>query len=171
MSETSKQRQHTVKYLIGNGIDIASGGDPVVPWAISMDLPPAEYSHYNNTPEDHKERFQWRGHAHDLPFKTGTLDFVYSSHLIEDYEDWMPILREWVRVLKSSGHLVIMLPDKELWQAALRRGQPPNCAHRHESFPGELTQFASKFPLNVIEDRLTNSFGGDYNILFVGQKR
>ena len=168
MSETAKYRNLTVKYCSGNGVDLGSGGNPVVPWAISVDLPRDEYASYNagNSPE---HSVHWRGDALNLPFKDGTLDFVYSSHLLEDFADWTPALREWTRVLKRGGNLVILMPDRALWAEALRRGQPPNCAHRKEGEVGALTR-ETRGILKPIEDRLTDAYVNDYSILFVGEK-
>lgn len=173
MSETSKQRQHTTKYTPPgtNGVDLASGGDAIVPWAISFDLPPDEYMYYNTQPEDHPERFQWRGHVTDLPFKDDQLDWVYASHILEDFLHWEPVMREWVRVLKPGGNMIIMVPEIKLWDEAIKRGQMPNCLHRHEAKVGELSTYADALGLDVVEDRLTNSFPNDYNILFVAKKR
>lgn len=175
-SETGKHRWMTAPYCVGNGIDIGSGGDPVVPWAIQVELSDSAYSEYNSG-------LPTRGAVHyrddkaflNLPFKDRTLDWVFSSHLIEDFLDWFPILREWKRVLKIGGTLIICLPDKTRWNEAIRRGQPPNKQHRHESTPGELTNHARSIGgLEVLEDRLTDSFNTerviDYNILFVAKK-
>lgn len=171
MSETSKYRDLTVPYCIGNGIDIGSQGDPVVPWAISLDLPLAEYSHYSSGQAPDKS-IQWRGDASALPFKDGILDFVYSSHLIEDFPDWYPYLREWARVLKPGGYIIILLPDKKLWGDAILRGQPPNCAHTHESFVGELTDHFNRIGgFDILRDELTNKSPEDYSIIFVAQKK
>lgn len=171
MSETEKHRDQTVQYCVGNGIDIGSQNDPVVPWAISLDLPHDEYAVYTSgkAPEN---SIQWRGDGRDLPFKDSKLDFVYSSHVIEDFVDWAPILTEWTRVLKPGGKLIIMLPDKLRWNEAIRNGQPPNCAHQHESYEGELTWTVNhmKLPLKVIRDSFTNKSPADYNILFVAEK-
>lgn len=151
-------------------MDIGCGGEPVVPWAIALDLPSDQYGvyHSGNAPE---RQIQFGGDARSLPFKDGVLDFSFSSHLLEDFFDWDPILREWCRVLKRGGRLIILVPDKALWKAALDRGQPPNCAHQHESHVGELSEYARVMGgLRVIEDRLTNLFDGDYTILFVAEK-
>ena len=139
-----------------------------MPWAISVDLPSEQFDRYNagNTPEN---AIHWQGDALNLPFKDGTLDFVYSSHLLEDFADWRPALREWTRVLKKGGYLVILMPDRERWAEALRRGQPPNCAHRKEGEVGALTH-ETRGSLVAIEDRLTDMTPDDYSILFVGKK-
>jgi SAM-dependent methyltransferase len=168
MSETAKYRDLTVPYCMGNGIDIGSQNDPVVPWAISLDLPPEEYARYTSGLAA-ENSIQWRGDASSLPFKDGVCDFVYSSHVLEDFLDWAPYLQEWTRVLKPGGHLIILIPDKHLWNEAVRRGQPPNCAHKHEGRPGELTEMLSD-RYKIIRDSLTNKFESDYSILFVGRK-
>lgn len=170
MSETSKYLELILPHVHGNVIDIASGGWPVVPNAIQIELPQAEFAHYNSgripsTP------IQWRGSATDLPFKDGVVDTVYSSHLLEDFLEWEPVLREWVRVLKPGGNLVILVPDKVLWNEAIRKGQPPNCQHRHEAYVGELSTYAEALGLDVVTDRLTACHEGDYSILFVATKR
>lgn len=174
-SETEKYREQTVKYCYrsdgqpGCGADIASQGASVVPWAINFDLPLAEFNYYcSNHPA--KGPIQLRGHADKLPFDSGSLDFLYASHLLEDYLSWTPILMEWVRVLKPGGKLIILVPDKKLWNEAIANGQPPNCAHTHESRVGELSEYATAIGVKVIEDRLTNVVEGDYSILFVAEK-
>lgn len=170
MSETNKYLHLVQQYCRGNTLDIASGGWPVVPHAIQIELPQDEFAHYNSgkIPDS---PIQWRGYATDLPFKDATVDTAFSSHLLEDYLEWEPVLKEWVRVIKPGGFLVILVPDKVLWNEAIRKGQPPNCAHKHESHAGELSQYAEAIGLDVIEDRLTDCFPGDYSILFVGKKR
>lgn len=174
-SETSKYRHLTRQYCLepdgqpGCGVDIASQGDPVVPWAWQLELPPEKYAWYNS---NHPARgpVQLRGDAAVLPIDSGSLDFVYSSHLLEDYAQWEPILLEWVRVLKPGGRLIVLVPDKQKWAEALAGGQTPNDAHRHESHPGELSTYADALGLEIIEDRMTAIDEADYSILFVGRK-
>jgi SAM-dependent methyltransferase len=169
-SETAKYRHLTVPYCNGNGVDIGSGGDPIVPWAISMDLPRKEFETYHSG-HDPRHAIHYGGDAKNLPFKDHTLDFLYSSHLLEDFLDWDPVLAEWARVLKPGGFIIILVPDKDLWKAALDRGQPPNCAHTHESRQGELSEHFRR--LGIVEpviDSLTNQFNGDYTVMFVGRK-
>lgn len=192
-SETSKYLKLTTKYCFveipcpenfhsevkpgetisvpGCGIDIASQGSPVVPWAWSLDLYPEQFAWYNS---GHLPRgpLQIRGSALRLSMiESDSLDFVYSSHLLEDFADWTPALKEWVRVLKPGGNLIILIPDRERWVAACAAGQPPNDFHRHEGKVGELSLYANELGLEVIEDRLTDLDSMDYSILFVGRKK
>ena len=101
ISETSKCRQSLSRFCVGDGLDVGYGGDPIVPHAICMDLPEA-YARYEN----HVQHLH--GDATDLRwFRDGTLDFIYSSHVLEDFENTEPVLTEWLRVIRSGGHLVL----------------------------------------------------------------
>lgn len=170
-SETSLCRHITTPFCVGNGVDVGSGGDPVVPWAIQVDLPDEQFKEYGHV-NGIERPIQWRGSCRDLPFKDGVLSWVYSSHLIEDFDDWPVVLAEFVRVLKHGGYLIIMVPDKERFRARVLAGQGDNFSHKHEFHVGELTNWAhSRGDLQVLFDQLTLTTGlDDYNILFVAKK-
>lgn len=169
-SETERYREITVPYCVGNGVDVGSGGVPVVPWAIQIELPEVEYAWYHSGDARTQPASCFRGHADDLPFKDNTMDFVFSSHLLEDFADWKPCLREWTRVLKQGGKLIILMPDKELWAAELKRGRIPNCSHRHEPVVGELSRYARLMKWKVLRDELTALVPEDYSIIFAAEK-
>lgn len=46
------------------------------------------------------------------PLGDGSQDFVIASHLLEHMGDPIGALKEWYRVLRPGGHLVLVLPDK-----------------------------------------------------------
>lgn len=175
MSETSKYRHLTRQYCLrddgqaGCGVDIASGGDPVVPWAWQLELCDAEYIHYNG---GHSPRgpIQLKGDAARRCAEDGSLDFVYSSHLLEDYLDWQSVLSCWKAMLKPGGKLIILCPEKERWAAAIAAGQPPNCSHKREPVVGELTKECEQAGFVTIVERLTAVDAKDYSILYVGRK-
>jgi len=128
-SETSKCRLRLAPYCEGYGLDLGFGGDPIVPNAIRMDMP-RPYSNVG------VETVQLGGRAEDLRwFRDGTLDFVYSSHLLEDYVDTAAVLREWLRVLRPGGRLILFCPDEQVYRRhCARTGQPYNTAHVHAEF-------------------------------------
>ena len=54
------------------------------------------------------------GEGGDLSFApAGTYDAVLASHVVEHLANPIGALREWLRVLKPSGHLLVVLPHKE----------------------------------------------------------
>lgn len=48
-----------------------------------------------------------------LPYKDGTIDEIFASHIIEhfNYYEAKEVLKEWKRVLKKGGKLIIETPD------------------------------------------------------------
>lgn len=171
-SESSKYLGLTVPYLCGNGIDLGSGGWPVVPWAIQIEQTAEEFTRYNQRPPP--STIEWLGTIFDLPFKDGVLDWVYSSHLIEDFnqgEHWPKLFREWARVLKPGGLMILLVPEKERWAAYIARGGVPNCSHwAPEPSVGDMSRVAQSAGLVVVEERLTEIDELDFSILGVFRK-
>ena len=168
-SESSKYLYLTVPYLVGNGVDIGSGGWPMVPWAIQVELPADKFKHYTNGREV-PSGVEWLGDIAELPFKDGVLDFVHSSHLIEDYDDWRPILAEWDRVLKPGGYMIISVPDHERFRAYVERGKAAgvdcdNLGHHHESYVGELTKWLLPLRYTPLLDRFVSENPQEYSII------
>lgn len=128
-SETSKCRSRLAPYCEGYGLDLGFGGDPITLAAIRMDFP-VPYTNVGNFP------VQLGGKAEDLFwFRDNVLDYVYSSHLLEDFLDTAGVLKEWLRVLKPGGRLVIFCPDEQRFRKHCKEtGQPYNTAHVHEFF-------------------------------------
>jgi predicted SAM-dependent methyltransferase len=128
-SETSRCRGRLQAYCAGSGVDIGFGGDPITDHAIRVDLP-HPYAFTGDA------SVQLSGDARCLEwFNSGVLDFVYSSHLLEDFADTTEVLTEWLRVLKTGGHLIIFCPDEQAYrQHCIRTNQTYNTHHVHANF-------------------------------------
>jgi predicted SAM-dependent methyltransferase/ketosteroid isomerase-like protein len=150
-SETSKARPRLSKFCRGNGIDLGYGGDPIVPSAITLDLPDP-YTKLGDHPQN------LAGDARDLYwFKDSVLDYVYSSHLLEDFspQETAAVIREWLRVIKVGGILVLYGPDEQSYRAYCRKkGQVPNPGHKIDHFG-----------LRYVKKLLEHNFRGQYSIL------
>jgi ubiquinone/menaquinone biosynthesis C-methylase UbiE len=130
--ETYKIRDEALPYCMGNGLDLGYGGDKITKSAISIDL---------NRYDD----LNYQGDARELPFKAGTMDYVYSSHLLEEFDNPATILAEWVRVLKVGGYLILYLPIQQKYvEYCAATNQPTN--------PGHKTDMSLKFLLYCIGD-------------------
>ena len=70
------------------------------------------------------------------PFRDNQFDYVYSSHLIEDFLDIEPLLREMVRVIRHKGTLVIYMPHADWYPEAGTPGANP--AHQRDWYPEQV---------------------------------
>lgn len=160
MSETAKHRSFFLKYCHGNGLDIGYGGDPIVETAITLDQA-NRYSFEGNRPQN------LTCDARSLSvFADNALDYVYSSHCIEDFGDTAGILREWLRVVKPGGYLCLLFPDEQVYR---ERSKSVNIAHVHPDF--SLQFVIDRLPGNcTIEESAQFFADNDYNCALVLQK-
>lgn len=128
-SGTALCRVRLAPYCKGYGLDLGFGGDPITDHAIRMDMP-APYTAVG------AQSVQLGGDATDLCwFRDGVLDFIYSSHLLEDFPDTRVVLQEWLRVLRPGGRLILYCPDERRYRDYCRRtGATYNTHHQQESF-------------------------------------
>lgn len=135
---------------MGDGIDIGFGGDPIVSHAICMDMP-NRYASY----ESHVQHLH--GDARDLHwFSSNALDWLYSSHVLEDFENTAAVLNEWIRVVKPGGHIVLYLPDEQTYREHCRKqGKPPNEHHIHDNFSLDSVKqcLAQRKDIAIIHER------------------
>jgi predicted SAM-dependent methyltransferase len=127
-SETDKSRASLAPFCKGMGLDLGFGGDPILPTAIAVDLP-KPYTKMDDFPQ------HLAGDARNLYwFKDGVLDYVFSAALLEDFppSETIGIVKEWLRVLKPGGLLVMSLPDEPAVKAyCLAVGGQENGAHQN----------------------------------------
>lgn len=157
----------------GPGVDLACGGISAIPWAVCFDLPIAAYAHYNSR---HAPRgpLHVRGYVDQpLIFEDDSFAWCLASHIVEDFlmEDWPRLFREWSRIVRPGGHLIVLAPDKERWGYAIRElGQIPNCSHKFEPKAGDMALVAESIGLEVVMDKLTELYPHDYGLIGVFRK-
>ncbi len=57
-------------------------------------------------------------------------DFVYSSHTLEHVADASMALRNWYRVVRPGGYLLLFVPDRDLYEKQRRLPSRFNPEHR-----------------------------------------
>ena len=127
-SETAKVRHLVLAYCIGEGCDVGFGGDKIKKEdCIGIDFAKP----YANAGEDEVDIACDLG-KEKIPVNDNFFDYVYSSHLIEDFEDTGSVLKEFIRILKNNGNLILVFPDQQEYERICKRtGQPLNSYHVH----------------------------------------
>lgn len=150
--ETSSVKHIILPYIEKDcyGIDIGFGGDLIREDFVSCDLPVpyGDYEGYKiDIPCDVSQ---------GIPVKDNTFDVVYSSHLIEDFENTEEILEEFIRILKDQGTLILVFPDQKKYEENCKlHGEIPNAAHKIK-YMG-LTYVHSKL-VNLEEREVIDAF-------------
>lgn len=106
------------RYTQGPGIDIGCSTSPVTPdcdkWDKSL------------------------GHG-DATTMTGVpdckYDYVYSSHCLEHLDDPITALRNWWRILRPCGWLIVMVPHRDLYEKRLTLPSRWNADHKYFWLP------------------------------------
>ena len=128
--EVLKCRQRLRRYCQGNGLDLGCGSaHKINESAIGVDR---GLEGVVNLAGDVKNLY-W--------FKEGVLDYVFSSHCLEDFaypEEAAEVLKEWLRVIKPEGFLVLYLPLKGFIAPAGSQGA--NQAHQHDYQPEDVLE-------------------------------
>ena len=131
--------RYATRYFVGNGLDIGGGIDSI---ALFGDMFPA-MKHVFVFDMQHGDA-QYLERVEDESF-----DFVYSSHCLEHMVDPAVAIRHWIRVVKPGGHLVIQVPDEDLYE----QGHWPsrfNNDHKH-TFTMFKAQSWSPVSINAID--------------------
>jgi SAM-dependent methyltransferase len=113
MKECSKavmRRLHdaafATRYFIGTGLDICGLSDPLV--------------QYRELFPGMKAVRTWDAADGDPQYLPGVadngFDFVHASFALQRLADPKEALRHWFRVLKPGGHLIVTVPDEDLYE-------------------------------------------------------
>jgi len=148
--ESAKIKWELVPYTRGFGVDLGCGPYKPFPHFIGVDS--RIDTKLFGIPMDPDMTVET---CERLPmFADGCMDFVFSSHLLEHIKDHKGALKEWWRLLKVGGHLVLYLPHKNLYPNIGQEGANPD--HKHDFLPDDIISAVGElggFDLLRNEDR------------------
>lgn len=130
------------RFCKGEGLDIGCGNDVVIKGCYGWDLAHGD-AQYLATIEDE------------------SLDYVYSSHCLEHMVDVRVALKNWFRVLRKGGYLLLYIPERDLYEKRKRLPSRFNPHHRHMFKLGQSDEFDT---LDIIEE-IKESLDG-YEIIY-----
>lgn len=142
-SKSAKRRYYSGnfsnKYFVGHGIDI--GGKP------------DSLGQYSEIFSKMQSVVVWDLEDGDAQYMKGvedsTFDFVHSSHCLEHMLDVKEALKNWIRILKPGGYLIITVPDEDMYEQGYWPSQY-NSDHKH-TFTIHKKQSWSPVSINMLE--------------------
>lgn len=158
-NEAAKIIFDIVPYTRGRGVDLGCGKYKAYPHMIGVD----DGNHWGtmgaNIVSD----------CSRLPFfSDNCMDFVFSSHLLEHIPNPRLALKDWWRIIKVGGYLVLYLPHKKFYP---NKGHPmANKDHMHDFLPEDiigLMETIGGWDLIINQDR---NEGNEYSFLQVFKK-
>lgn len=89
-----------------------------------------------------------------IPFADNTIDFIYSSHLLEHFflDDARKLLRDAYRTLKNAGRIRICVPDLEYALGLYNDGRKDQAlSFFFPSYPGILSQHHYMYDFDLLK--------------------
>lgn len=164
-SETAKVRHWVLPYCIGKGCDVGFGGDKIMKTNCDgIDFPQP----YTYTGKD-KVDIGCDVIHNEIPVPDNTYDYVYTSHLIEDFVDTKDALQKFIRILKNGGNLILVFPDQPIYEVYCKNlGIPMNPYHIHADMGYNFMLKCMEQIQNISYEILFSSnCEMDYNVVMV----
>jgi len=166
-SETSKVRHLVLPYCKGKGCDVGFGGDKVMKTNCDGIDYPQPYAYAGNDKVD----IACDVIKDEIPVADNTYDYVYTSHLIEDFADTADALRKFIRILRSGGYLILVFPDQPKYEVYCREiNLPMNPYHVHADMGYEyMKRQLDALPGIRYKEEYSSNCAIDYNVVMVLQ--
>jgi len=116
--ETSKAKNRREKegffelYCNGEGVDIGYGGDLLSLNCLGWDIEDGDAQYLDSIPSEE-------------------FNFLYSSHLLEHLDDVNVAIKNWWRVIKKNGYMILYLPERDLYEKKMILPSRFSLDHKH----------------------------------------
>lgn len=166
-SETSKVRSMVLPYCKGKGCDVGFGGDKVVKTDCDGIDYPQPYANAGNDKVD----IACDVIQQEIPVPDNTYDYVYTSHLIEDFADTSDALKKFVRILRPGGYLILVFPDQPKYEKYCEEiNLPMNPYHVHADMGYDyMKRQLDNLPGIHYREVFSSNCAIDYNVVMVLQ--
>ena len=166
-SETSKVREMVRPYCMGKGCDIGFGGDKVMKVNCDGIDYPQPYAFAGKDKVD----IACDVIKGDIPLPDNTYDYVYTSHLIEDFADTADALKKFIRILHPGGNLILVFPDQPKYEIYCREiNLPMNPYHVHADMGYDyMKRQLDALPGIHYKELFSSNCAIDYNVVMVLQ--
>jgi SAM-dependent methyltransferase len=135
MQRRAHDSRFATRYFVGHGLDVGGGHDSL---ALYVELfPLIRHVVIYDAPQGDAQKL---ANVDDASF-----DFLFSSHCLEHVRDATEALTNWIRVIKPGGHLVISVPDEDLYE----QGVWPSTFNSDHKLTFTLSKKTSWSPVSI----------------------
>ena len=99
-------------YCKGKGVDIGYGGDLLSLNCLGWDIEDGDAKYLEKIPNEE-------------------FNFLYSSHLLEHLNDVDITIKNWWRVIKKNGYMILYLPERDLYEKKKTLPSRFSLDHKH----------------------------------------
>lgn len=133
----NQEVEKILPYIHGLGLDVGCGGRSINPDIERLDLNP------DNEPNIVAS-------LDEIPEPDEKYDFIVSQHSFEHVQDQVKTLKEWLRILKKGGYILLIHPDlyytekqKPIEKNPLLKAERLNI-HYHEKTQKQMIEYLQK---------------------------
>lgn len=125
------EMNEVIEYTKGLGVEVGCGLNKIHTGAIGINLVLSDMDF------GYPFGAQIKADGISLPwFTDNSLDYLFSSHCLEHFHEPEKALKEWTRVIREGGYLVLILPHKNYYPNI---GHPQaNKDHKHDFLPEDV---------------------------------
>jgi hypothetical protein len=153
------EKDTILKYCIGKGCEVGFGNKKIKEDVLGVDITPKGERGVSGCQIGRKSQADIDIKDYRLPFDVDSQDYLVSRHVLEHIVDDIGALCEWIRVLKSNGHIIITVPDEEVVD-----GIPLDPTHKHaytiDSLKTKLNLLCKYEILEILQKDLSFVFVG-----------
>ena len=120
------EKKAMLNFCIGKGVEIGCGGNKLKEDVVGVDITPKDERGIAGCQIGVKSAADITIRDFKLPFADNEFEYLVARHSLEHIVEDMAALKEWVRVLKHGGLLIIAVPDEEAVD-----GMPLDPTHKH----------------------------------------
>jgi ADP-heptose:LPS heptosyltransferase len=157
--EVRKVRRRIISYLDGIGLDLGAGEEKILPSAIGIDVggKGADIKTNLNSPDGLRM------------FTDNSMDYVFSSHCLEDFPAPETVLPEWWRVLRPGGYIILYGPDPDFYPHVGTHGC--NLSHKRDLFWEDVWKMIEPLPGAELVHHSRHNDSNEYSWLLVARKK
>lgn len=163
-SESKKIIWETVPYTRGRGLDVGCGPMKLFPQSIGVDND-KDVTLFGQSPSEADLKCS----ADDMSIiASQSMDYVFSSHMLEHFDDFEKPLKEMWRVVKQGGYLLLYLPHRDFYPNIGKEGANPD--HKHDFTPQDIIAAMKKLGGWDCVEKQDRNEGDEYSFFLVFKK-